>query len=499
MVTDAQVRRLFRLMSYEESLQKAAMKSNMDEDTARKYLKEGKTPDELKKPHTWQTRVNPFEKYWTEITGMLENNPDLEAKTIFEYLQHQYPGIFQDGQLRTLQRKIKHWHIFDQSSSGPEVFFQQEHKPGMLCESDFTHMDDMGITIAGELYRHMLYHFVLTYSNWEDGTPCHSESLESLREGLQNALWHLGAVPFAHKTDRLTAAIQKPGNKQEFIKGYEQLLKHYRIEGKKTQPASPNENGDIEQRHYRLKRMVDQQLMLRGSREFKTIDEYKEFLSRMYAQLNTGRREKVKEEQAVMHELPATRLENCRELPQVRVSPGATIRILKNVYSINSHLIGEKVSVYLYADYLEVNYKGNRIETIPRLRGSGKHHIQYRHIIDWLVRKPGAFENYKYKQDLFPTTFFRIAYDKLMGSHAEKTAVKQYLQLLYWAAKTGEDKINLILKQVIESGDAIDIGYIKKQAAITPDPAVLLPEVAPVDLKNYEELLELEGTSCQLN
>jgi len=486
-------------MSSEESLQKAAMKSDMDEDTARKYLKEGKSPDELKKPHTWQTRENPFEKYWTEITGMLENNPGLEAKTIFEYLQRQYPGAFHDGQLRTLQRKVKHWHIFDKTHIGPEVFFQQEHKPGLLCESDFTHMDDLGIMIAGELYRHILYHFVLTYSNWEDGTPCHSESLESLTEGLQNALWHLGAVPFAHQTDRLTAAIQKPGNELEFTKGYAQLLMHYKIEGKKTQPASPNENGDIEQRNYRLKRTIEQQLMLRGSSAFNTLDEYKEFLTGMYAQLNTGRREKVREELAVMHELPATRLENCRELPPVRVSPGATIRVLKNIYSINSHLIGEQVNVHLYADYLEVKYKGTRVETIPRLQGSGKHDIQYRHIIDWLVRKPGAFENYKYKQDLFPTTFFRIAYDKLMEAHAEKTAVKQYLQLLYWAAKTGEDKINLILKQVIESGNVIDIGYIKKQAAITPDLAVHQPEVTPVDLKKYQELLEPEVVPCQLN
>jgi hypothetical protein len=499
MVTNTQVRRLFKLMNTEESLDKAAMKADMDEDTARKYLKAGKTPDDLKKPHTWQTRVNPFESYWDEITNMLKTNPGLEAKTIFEYLQHKYSDTFSNGQLRTLQRKIKHWRIFEGTGSGPEVFFKQEHKPGILCESDFTHMDDLGITIAGQLYRHLVYHFVLTYSNWEDGTPCESENLENLREGLQNALWRLGAVPYAHQTDRLTAAIQKPDNKQEFTKGYDQLLKHYNIEGKKIQPASPNENGDVEQRHFRLKRAIDQQLMLRGSREFSTLDEYKEFLAGMYNQLNAGRRDKLKEELAVMHELPATRLESFRELPPVRVSTGATIRVLKNVYSVNSRLIGEWVNVHLYAGYLEVKYKGTRIETIPRLPGSGKHDIQYRHIIDWLVRKPGAFENYKYKEDLYPTTFFRIAYDKLMEAHAQKTAVKHYLQLLYWAAKIGEDKINQILKQVIESGNAIDMGYIKQQTVIMPESEAQQPQVSPVDLKSYEELLEPEVNPCRLN
>lgn len=287
--------------------------------------------------------------------------------------------------------------------------------------------------------------------------------------------------------------------RREFTKGYAQLVHHYNIEAKKTQPASPNENGDIEQRHYRLKKAIDQQLMLRGSREFATLNEYKEFLAGMFSQLNAGRRDRLKEELAVMHELPATRLENFRELPPVRVSPGATINVLKNVYSVNSRLIGEHVNVHLYADYLDVKYKGTRVETIPRLQGSGKSRINYRHIIDWLVRKPGAFENYKYKQDLFPTTFFRIAYDRLMEAHAAKTAAKHYLQLLYWAAKSGEDKINLILKQLIESGDEIDIGYIKQQAAIVPDPAVQEPQVSPVDLKNYEVLLEPEVDPCRLN
>jgi hypothetical protein len=116
---------------------------------------------------------------------LLENSPGLEAKTLFEHLQWVHPGRFQDGQLRTLQRKVKQWR----AAEGPsrEAFFSQQHHPGRLCASDFTHMEELGVLIQGQSFPHLIYHFVLTYSNWEAGTVCFSESFESLSEGLQNA------------------------------------------------------------------------------------------------------------------------------------------------------------------------------------------------------------------------------------------------------------------------------------------------------------------------
>lgn len=190
MVTDQQVRRLLKLVHTEKNFGIAAMKSGMDEKTARKYCNLGKLPSEVKALHTWRTREDPFEDSWDEIKSMLEINPGLEAKTIFEDFQRRYPGRFADGQLRSLQRRIKIWRA---SEGRPkEVFFTQVHHPGELGQSDFTHMNKLDITIAGQPFDHLIYHFVLTYSNWEAGTICFSESFESLSQGLQNALWELG-------------------------------------------------------------------------------------------------------------------------------------------------------------------------------------------------------------------------------------------------------------------------------------------------------------------
>ncbi len=451
MITDNQWRKLMKNLGDGETLEVAALRSGMDVKTAGKYRGLGKSPCELRaeSTRTWRTRKDPFEGVWEQIKSFLRNNSGIEAKTLFEYLQRENPGCFQDGQLRTFQRKIKHWR----ATEGPsrEVFFPQVHKPGWLGQSDFTHMGSLGITIAGVFFDHLIYHFVLTYSNWETGSICFSESFESLSEGLQKALWKLGGVPEAHQTDRLSTAVNKADNPEEFTRRYQALLSHYGIRGQKTQPASPNENGDIEQRHHRFKRALDQALMLRGSRDFASKREYMNFLEDLFSQLNSNRKDRFMEEQSALGSLPLKQLPACTRL-DLRVGPSSTIRVKHNVYSVHSRLIREKVTVKLYADHLDVWYGQKLIETMPRLRGSGRHRIQYRHIIDWLIRKPGAFENYRYRSDLFPGIRFRMAYDELKRCHTDSRANKEYLKILQLAAMENEtavdDALRLILNKV---------------------------------------------------
>ena len=190
MVSDRQIKQLLKLMEQGETLTKAALKTGMDIKTARKYSKAKKLPSTMKTPHVWRTRQDVFAEVWEEVRQKLEFMPGLEAKTLFDDLQRRYPGRFQDGQIRTLQRKVKRWR----ATEGPakEVYFEQVYTPGERSESDFTHMNDLGVTIQGGAFNHLVYHFALCYSNWETGTVCFSESFEALSEGVQNALWELG-------------------------------------------------------------------------------------------------------------------------------------------------------------------------------------------------------------------------------------------------------------------------------------------------------------------
>ena len=175
-----------KLITAGEPLGKAALKAGMDEKTARKYRRSGQLPSEMVGPRPWRTHPDPFAAVWPELRDLLEVNPGLQAKTLFQELQRRYPGRYPDGQLRTLQRQVKVWRALE----GPpkEVFFPQEHQPGDIAASDFCHLSGLGVTLQGQPFSHLLYHFVLTYSNWETGTVCFSESLESLSEGLQNFL-----------------------------------------------------------------------------------------------------------------------------------------------------------------------------------------------------------------------------------------------------------------------------------------------------------------------
>jgi hypothetical protein len=487
MVTDQQVRKLMSLIPREKSLARAAAKAGMDEKTARKYRRLGKLPSELKPIRTYRTREDPFTGVWGEMREKLESHPGLEAKTLFDDLTRRYPGRFREGQLSTLQRRIKRWRAME----GPpkEVYFPQVHRPGELCASDVTSMNRLEVTIVREPFDHLFYHFTLPYSNWETGRVCVSESFESISEGFQAALWELGGVPKAHRTDRMSTAVKNTRNPAEFTARYEALLRHYRLEGQKTNPASPHENGDAEERHRRFKSAVDQALMLRGNRDFDSRTEYEGFLRKVLAQLNRLRRDRFEEELRVLRALPARQLDAVKRL-RVRVRPSSTIAVERNVYSVNSRLIGEMVEARLHSEVVDVWYGGCRAHQIPRVRGRGKHRINYRHIIDWLVRKPGAFENYIYREELFPTSRFRMAYDALRR-HRPRRAVREYLSILKLAAHENETAVDEVLGILIRRGEAIEVEKIKLHVSGQTHPEGLLEiRIASMDLTLYDTLLE---------
>ena len=487
MVTDKQVKKLMKLMQRESSVKQAALKSGMDEKTARKYCQAGRLPSELKAPHTWSTRPDAFAEVWEELCTHLESNPGLEAKTLFEDLQRRYPGRFEDGQLRTLQRRIKRWRALE----GPakEVYFPQQYVPGERCQSDFTDLSGLRVTLSGAGFDHLLYHLVLPYSNWETGVICFSESFESLSEGLQTALWRLGGVPCWHQTDRLTAAVHQAGHPEEFTQRYQALLRHYGLQGRKTNARSPHENGDVEQRHHRFKRALEQALLLRGSRDFSTREAYEQFLEKLFKQLNSGRQERFAEEQARLRALPLQRLETAKRL-SVKVGPSSTIRVSHNVYSVDSRLIGEAIEARVYAEHIELWYGQSCVEQLPRLRGESNAHIQYRHIIDWLERKPGAFEHYRYREALYPSSRFRLAYDALRRQHSERAATKAYLAILRLAAHDSETAVDEALRYLIDQEQPITpeavAAWVRTDSALPPVTAV---QVASVDLGQYDRLL----------
>jgi hypothetical protein len=349
-------------------------------------------------------------------------------------------------------------------------------------------MEELGVTIQGQSFPHLIYHFVLTYSNWEAATVCFSESFESLSEGLQNALWALGKVPHRHRTDRLSTAVNNMSDPVEFTDRYKGLMRSYGLESEKTQAGHGNENGDVEQRHHRFKRAVAQELMLRGSVDFASMDEYRRFLAAMLERLNAGRRQRLAEEMAVMRELPERRMESAKR-EQVKVDSGSLIYADRNVYSVPSRLIGEQVEARLFMDHVEVWYGQKKVAEMPRLRGRQKHRVDYRHIIDWLVRKPGAFEHYRYRDELFPTSRFRMTFDLLEERLGRYQGSKEYLKILELAAKDSEVRVDAALLVLLEPGDEqISAAGIEAMLGAEYNTTVRDVHVAAVDLRVFDQL-----------
>jgi hypothetical protein len=165
----------------------------------------------------------------------------------------------------------------------------------------------------------------------------------------------------------------------------------------------------------------------------------------------------------------------------------STIRVAGRGYSVPSRLIGHEVTVRQHPDMLEVFYKDRLVETIPRLRGDSEVHIDYRHVIWSLMRKPGAFARYRYREELFPTLTFRRAYDALRTWRGERADV-EYVRILHLAASTMESLVEMALDLLLSEGEHFDYAAVK--ALAQPEPTTL-PDVhipAP-DLAIYDRLL----------
>lgn len=185
------------------------------------------------------------------------------------------------------------------------------------------------------------------------------------------------------------------------------------------------------------------------------------------------------------------------KVEKVRVRKSSTITVGRNTYSLNSRLIGELVSVRLYAEDLEVWYGDKKLDSFPRLRGNGNHHIQYRHVIDWLLKKPGAFKNYRYRDDLFPTTRFRMAYDYLCEKMPQR-ASKEYLKILNLAAKENETQVDDALRLLFKRGEGADdtIDFDSVRIIVESNQKVPSPKevaVSAIDLKLYDQFLLIVG------
>jgi hypothetical protein len=485
---------MFLLLHEGGSVAGISRRLKMSERTVRKYRDADQLPSQIERPaRTYRTREDPLAEFWGEIEGLLEQDPQLKPYAILDWLKQKYnppagPPRVSDSIRRTLERRVQSWKL--KHGIEQEVKFPQVHHAGDVIAFDFVVMNSLKITIGGRPFDHLLFHAVFTYSNWEYVHLCHSESFEALSTGLQDALHRAGGVPDRVRSDSLSAAVNNLSDDKEFATQYRDLLAHYGLAGHRINVRKPHENGDVESSHGHFKDALDQALRLRGSRDFLDVDDYMTFVRQLATRRNASREKRFREEVATLAPVPPQRRPTCTSVA-LTVKSDSVIRVKRNAYSVSSKYIGLQLEVRIHQDHLELWYHNECVERMPRQFGYGKEDIDFRHVIDSLVRKPGAFINYKYVNHMYPTTRFRMAYDQLLNSTTQASAVKQYLKLLYAAKHEGLDLVDDALRWFLATGKAITADEVLKIVASKQQlPAPTSLNVEAPNLSLFDSLLQ---------
>jgi hypothetical protein len=471
----------------------AAAQAGFSERTGRSLERQGVLPSRHPQKR-WKTHEDAFEEIWdSEIVPRLQACPSLTGVVLLEELEERYPGRYPEKHLRTLQRRIRRWRALNGGER--EIMFRQDHPPGLRGLSDFTSLKDVTITIQGEPFHHLLYHFRLAHSGWSFLKVIRGgESFTALAEGLQTALRRLGGSPCEHRTDSLSAAFKNlsADDTQDVTRRYAELCRHYQMTATRNNRGCAHENGSVEGPHGHLKRRLRQALELRGSCDFATVEEYQHFIDSVVERHNRRHKEAIDVERQFLQALPSYRACDFEETTAC-VTTSSTIVVQNVTYSVPSRLMGHRLRIHLYDDRL-VCYLGNdQALTVTRMRAQGKTRkrcIDYRHLIHSLARKPQAFRYSVIRDDLLPTPVYKEIWRLLDERCAAHHACKLIVGLLKLAADYAcEDTLGESVLHLLKSGQIPSLGDLERRYAPASQKSVPPLAVIQHALSTYNELL----------
>lgn len=476
-VTDHQMR-LFMKHRSTDPTPVAAARAGFSAATGYRTAQDPRLPSEKRAPRE-RRRPDPLaDVFAADVVPMLKASPGLRPVAILEELLRRHPELG-PGIRRTLERRIRQWRALHGAER--EVIFRQVHEPGRMGFSDFTDMSRLGVTVAREPLPHRLYHFRLVYSGFEHAhVVLQGESFVALAAGLQDALWTLGGAPEEHRTDSLSAAFRNlaPEVERDWTERYEALCGHYGMTASRNNRGVAHENGAIEAPHGHLKRAVEDALLLRGSRDFDTIADYRAFIDALVGRHNARNRKRIDVERAVLRPLPPRRAEDGEEA-MVTVTSSGGFMLRRVFYTVPSRFIGHRLKARIHDDQIEVFLGSTHLTTLPRGRGYGdnrrSHVVDYRHVIHSLRAKPGALPGLVYRDQLFPRDAYRRLYDAAMAALPERAACQLVVGALSIAHERGcEADLAALIDASLDAG-AIPL-LTDLRARFAPDPEAL-PQV----------------------
>jgi hypothetical protein len=477
----------------------AAARAGFSERTARRIDADPRLPSQ-RKAGRGRTVPDPLAAVWEPVLlPILERDPAVQAVTLLRHLQMTDPDGFPDDRVRrTLERRVRDWRALH----GParDVIFRQTPELGRMALSDFTDAAELGVTLAGAPFPHRLFHFVLAYSGWEHvGVVLGGESFTALAENLQNALWTLGGVPGEHRTDSLSAAYRNLDAEaaKDVTRRYEAFCAHYGMLASRCNPGEAHENGAVESHNRHLKTALDQALILRGSRDFADLADWRRFIDGLVARRNRRRENAVRVEAAALRPLPARRTTDFTELVAPVTRTGGFL-VHSIFYSAPSRLIGQRLRVHVYDDRIEAFLGATHVVSHPRLRarddGRRVHRIDYRHVIHALRRKPQALAGSVYRDGLFPRGEYAAAWAALSAALSQRDACRRMVDLLCLAHDEGcEAELATLIAEDLDASRLPDARQLKLRLSPGHRPLPADVPVALTELASFDALLEVRA------
>jgi len=474
----------------------AAARAGFSERTGRRIEADPRLPSQ-RRPIRGRTVPDPLAAVWEPVLlPILERDPAVQAITLMRHLQLTDPEAFPDDRARrTLERRVRDWRALH----GParDVIFRQTPEPGRMALSDFTDASALRVTIEGRALVHRLYHFVLAYSSWEHvAVVLGGESFTALAENLQNALWMLGGVPHEHRTDSLSAAYRNldAAASEDVTRRYEDFCAHYGMLASRNNRGEAHENGSVEAHNNHLKIALDQALILRGSRDFATLADWRRFVDELVARRNRRREVALRMEMATLKPLPYRRTTDFTEVV-ARVTKTGGFLVHQVFYSAPSQLIGQRLRVHVHDDRIEAYLGATHVITHPRRRGRDDglrvHCVNYRHVIHALRRKPQALAGSVYRDGLFPRAEYTEAWTALSAALPRRDACRRMVDLLCLAHDEGcEAELATLIARILEQGQLPDASRLKTKLKQSQRDLPQDTLVALTDLSSFDALLE---------
>lgn len=485
MISMSDYKQIIQLRNKGNTQEEIASITGVSRRSVIRYLKDGKIPSYSRV--TKSNRHDPMTDFLSLVKEKLELSPKMPLNELYEFIC--IKGY--QGSERTLRRKTKDLRTALRNN---EVFFQREVLPGEVMEGDFT---EFYINIAGVKRKIYLWVTSLPFSNSYFATPYYHCSFEAFADGSVMAFNEFGGIAQKYRLDNMSPAVSKilSGKDRIVTQRFSQFQSHYKFEQDFCNPAKGNEKGNVESNNKSIKSKINARISLYNL-SFSSLESFQEFVWLVCREHNNKASVLNKFTQESLQSLPQTTFK-CFRTVVVSINKYSlfNLEMTGHMYSVPSRMIGLSLEARIYPSSIEVIHEGEVICKHQRIYGpKGLVSIVPEHVIDGLLKKPGAMKDWKYRSVLFERPAWISFYNKLISRGGKD---KEYLKCLKLISKHGRELVTVAMEISLEGDEELSSILLNK--LITND-MNNIHEIQPLemDLHHYDVFLSGEIDGSQL-